>query len=62
MNPLSEETLSRIDRELAGVGFSRQELQQIAPQIGAWRGEVAALEELELSEVEPSLTYFPELL
>jgi len=62
VNPLSEETLSRIDQELAGVGFSRQELQQIAPQIGAWMGEVAALEELELSEVEPSLTYFPEPL
>jgi hypothetical protein len=60
MNRLSDETLRRIDEELAGIGFDRKELEQIAPQIGAWAEEIAALDELDLREVEPSLIYFPE--
>ncbi len=60
MNRLSVETLHRIDEELAGIGFDRKELEQIAPQIGAWAEEIAALHELDLRELEPSLIYFLE--
>ena len=60
MKPLSDKTLRKIDQELAGIDFGPQELQQIAPQVGAWAEEIAALDEIDLGEIEPSLIYLPE--
>ena len=60
MKRLSAETLRGTDEELAGLGFDMKELEQIAPQVGAWAQEIDALDEFDLREVEPSLIYFPE--
>jgi hypothetical protein len=60
MKRLAGETLGRIDEEWAGIGFEARELQRIAPQVGSWAEEIAALDELDLQEIEPALTYLPE--
>jgi hypothetical protein len=57
VTPLSPQTVARIDRELAGVGFDLREIEQIAAQLGAWSGEIEALEGLDLGEVEPAVIY-----
>lgn len=60
MKQLSAKTLRRIDEELARIGFEVRELEQIAPQVGFWTEEIAALDELDLWEIEPALFYFLE--
>ena len=60
MKRLAVETLHRIDEELAGIGFYPKEIEQITPQVGAWAEDIAALDEVDLSEIEPSLVYFLE--
>jgi hypothetical protein len=60
MKRLAVETLRRIDQELAGIGFASKEIEQITPQVGAWAEEIAALDEIDLGEIEPSLVYFLE--
>ncbi len=57
MKALAVETLCRIDEESAGIGFDRKEIAQIAPQVGAWEEDIAALDELDLREIEPCLIY-----
>ena len=60
MKRLAVETLRRIDEELAGIGFDPKEIEQITSQVGAWAEEIAALDEIDLGEIEPSLVYFLE--
>jgi hypothetical protein len=60
MKPLTVETLRRIDQELAGIGFDPKEIKQITPQVGAWAEEIAALDEIDLGEIGPSLVYILE--
>jgi len=60
MRRLAVETLRRIDKELAYIGFDPREIEQITPQVGAWAGEIDALDALDLSEVEPGIIYLPE--
>ena len=60
MRRLAVQTLRRIDEELAGIGFHPREIEQIAPQVGAWAEEIDALDELDLREVEPALIYLLE--
>jgi len=60
MKRLEVETLRRIDEELAGIGFDLREFQQIAPQVETWAEEIAALDEIDLGEIEPSLAHFLE--
>jgi hypothetical protein len=60
MKRLAVETLGRIDEEWAGIGFEARELEQIAPQVGSWTEEIAALDQIDLREVEPCLVFFLE--
>ncbi|MDH7499699.1 MAG: hypothetical protein QHH30_04865 [candidate division NC10 bacterium] len=60
MGQLSAQTAHRIDQELAGIGFDPREMEQIAPQVGAWAQEIEALDQLDLREVEPALVYLLE--
>ena len=60
MKRLAVETLRRIDEELASIGFDPKEIEQITPQVGAWAEDIAALDEVDLGEIEPSLVYFLE--
>jgi len=60
MKRLAVETLRRIDEELAGIGFDPKEIERITPQVGAWAEDIAALDEVDLGEIEPSLVYFLE--
>jgi hypothetical protein len=60
MKRLAVETLRRIDQELAGIGFAPHEIEQITPHVGAWAEEIAALDEIDVGEIEPSLVYFLE--
>jgi hypothetical protein len=60
MKPLAVETLRRIDEESAGIGFDPKEIEEITPQIGAWEEEIAALDEIDLREIEPCLIYLCE--
>ena len=60
MKRLAVETQRRIDEELAGIGFDPKEIEQITPQVGAWAEDIAALDEVDLGEIEPSLVYFLE--
>jgi len=57
MRPLSDETLKKMDEELAGIGFNGEELQKIAPQMGLLIEEAMALDEIDLEDAEPSLIY-----
>jgi len=57
MRPPSKETLRRMDQELAGIGFTEEELQKIALQVAWLTEEALALDEIDLTEVEPTLTY-----
>jgi len=57
MRPLSDETLKRMDEELASIGFNSEELQKIAPQMAWLIEEAMALDEIDLEDVEPSLSY-----
>jgi Asp-tRNA(Asn)/Glu-tRNA(Gln) amidotransferase C subunit len=61
MRSLTEETLKRVDEELAGIGFSADELKEIRPQVAWLMEEAEALEEIDLADVEPCLTYSLEI-
>jgi Asp-tRNA(Asn)/Glu-tRNA(Gln) amidotransferase C subunit len=53
----SKETLRRIAAELAGVQFTEEELEQLAPQVASLLADLSTLEELDLSRVEPALLF-----
>lgn len=55
----SKETIRRIAAEMAGLQLSEAELEQLAPQMVALLADLSTLEELDLSHVEPAMTFIP---
>ncbi len=55
----SKETIRRIATEMAGIQFSEAELEQLAPQMAALLADLSALEELDLSQIEPAVIFTP---
>ena len=55
----SKETIRRIAAEMAGIQLSEAELEQLAPQMAALLADLSALEELDLSHVEPAMIFMP---
>jgi len=53
----SKETLRRVVAEMAGIQFTEEELEQLAPQVAALLADLSTLEELDLSQVEPALRF-----
>jgi Asp-tRNA(Asn)/Glu-tRNA(Gln) amidotransferase C subunit len=53
----SKETLRRVAAEMAGIQFTDEELEQLAPQVAALLADLSTLEELDLSQVEPALLF-----
>jgi Asp-tRNA(Asn)/Glu-tRNA(Gln) amidotransferase C subunit len=53
----SKETLRRVAAEMAGIQFTEEELEQLAPQAAALLADLSTLEELDLSHVEPALRF-----
>lgn len=55
----SQETLRRLAADMAGIQLSAEELEQLAPQMAALLADLRTLEELDLSHVEPAMTFIP---
>jgi Asp-tRNA(Asn)/Glu-tRNA(Gln) amidotransferase C subunit len=53
----SKETLRRMAAEMAGIQFTEEELEQLAPQVAALLADLSTLEELDLSQAEPALLF-----
>ncbi|HEY7493436.1 MAG TPA: hypothetical protein VIH59_20270 [Candidatus Tectomicrobia bacterium] len=53
----SKETLRRVTAEMAGIQFTEEELEQLAPQVAALLADLSTLEELDLSQAEPALRF-----
>jgi len=56
---VSKETLRRLATEMAGLQLSDAELEQLTPQMAALLADLSALEDLDLSQIEPAVTFTP---
>ena len=56
---VSKETLRRLATEMAGVQLSDEELEQLTPQMATLLADLSALEELDLSQIEPAVIFTP---
>lgn len=61
MYTASQDTIRQVAAEMAGIQFTDEELEQLAPQMAALLADLSALEVLDLSQVEPAVIFtFPE--
>lgn len=51
------ETLVRVANEMAELSFTQAEIEVLAPQIQALLHLISSLDEIDLAEVEPALTF-----
>ena len=56
---ISRETLRGVSEELTGVKLSEGESEEMLIRIGELVRDIKALDEVELSEVEPAFSYSP---
>jgi Asp-tRNA(Asn)/Glu-tRNA(Gln) amidotransferase C subunit len=53
----SQETIRRMAAEMAGLQFTEEEIEQLAPQVAALLADLSQLDALDLSQVEPAVIF-----
>ena len=55
MYTASKDTIRQVAAEMAGIQFTDEELEQLAPQMAVMLADLSALEALDLSQMEPAV-------